>query len=327
MLFAGISGTAVSDIASLGRILIQLMTRAGYPVAYSAALTAATSIIGPIIPPSVAMIIYALATGTVSVGALFAGAAIPGVLFGIGFMAMAWRTTGKKGYGVVFDRPPPRVIARQTLRVVPLLVLPVIIVGGIFSGVFTVTESAAVGVAYTIVIGLFASPRLRLRDLYDAILYSAVISSVAGMLLGVGAIVSWILTYNRITQTLADFLIGLTSDPSVFMALVVLVLLFLGMLMDAVPIMVALAPLLAPIAKQYGVPDVQFGLVFVITCLIGLVTPPVGVILFMTSSIANISLEKISATVFPFVLWMVAVVILIVLIPPLTLWLPALLGF
>jgi len=327
MLFAGISGTAVSDIASLGRILIQLMTRAGYPVACSAALTAATSIIGPIIPPSVAMIIYALATGSVSVGALFAGAAIPGVLFGLGFMAMAWRTTRKQGYGTIFDRPPPKVILRQTLRVVPLLVLPVIIVGGIFSGVFTVTESAAVGVAYTVIIGLLARPRLRFKDFYDAILYSAVISSVAGMLLGVGAIVSWILTYNRITQTLADIMVGLTSDPSMFMMIVVLVLLFLGMLMDAVPIMVALAPLLAPIAKQYGVPDIQFGLVFVITCLIGLVTPPVGVILFMTSTIANITLEKISAAVFPFVLWMIAVVILIVFIPPLTLWLPGILGF
>ena len=327
MLFAGISGTAVSDIASLGRILIQLMTRAGYPVAYSAALTAATSIIGPIIPPSVAMIIYALATGSVSVGALFAGAAIPGVLFGVGFMVMAWRTTRKQGYGAVFDRPPAKVIWRQTLRVLPLLVLPVIIVGGIFTGVFTVTESAAIGVAYTVIIGLFATPRLRVKDFYDAILYSAVISSVAGMLLGVGAIVSWILTYNKITQTLADFLIGLTSDPSVFMLLVVALLLFLGMLMDAVPIMVALAPLLAPIAKQYGVPDIQFGLLFVITCMIGLVTPPVGVILFMTSSIANITLEKISAAVLPFVLWMISVVLLIVFFPPLTLWLPRLLGF
>ena len=327
MLFAGISGTAVSDIASLGRILIQLMTRAGYPVAYSAALTAATSIIGPIIPPSVAMIIYALATGSVSVGALFAGAAIPGVLFGVGFMVMAWRTTRKRGYGTVFDRPPARVVLRQTLRVLPLLVLPVIIVGGIFSGVFTVTESAAIGVAYTVLIGLLARPRLRFKDFYDAILYSAVISSVAGMLLGVGAIVSWILTYNRITQTLADVMVSLTSDPSVFMMIVVVVLLFLGMLMDAVPIMVALAPLLSPIAKQYGVPDIQFGLVFVITCMIGLVTPPVGVILFMTSSIANITLEKISAAVLPFVVWMIAVVLLIVFIPPLTLWLPALLGF
>lgn len=327
MLFAGISGTAVSDIASLGRIQIQLMTRAGYPLAYSAALTAATSIIGPIIPPSVAMIIYALATGSVSVGALFAGAAIPGLLFGLGFLVMAWHTTRKHGYGVIADRPPLPAIARQTLRVLPLLILPVIIVGGIFTGAFTVTESAAVGVAYTAVIGLCARPRLRFKDFYDAVLYSAVISSVAGMLLGVGAIVSWILTYNRVTQSLADLLIAITSDPSVFMLLVLLALLVLGMLMDAVPIMVALAPLLAPIAKQYGVPDIQFGLVFVVTCLIGLVTPPVGVILFMTSSIANVSLEKISLAVLPFVLWMIAVVLLMVFIAPVTLWLPGVLGF
>ena len=327
MLFAGISGTAVSDIASLGRILIQLMTRAGYPVSYSAALTAATSIIGPIIPPSVAMIIYALATGSVSIGALFAGAAIPGVLFGLGFLAMAWARTRRGGYGALFERPDARTFARQTLRVVPLLVLPVIIVGGIFSGVFTVTESAAVGVAYTALVGFLSRPRMRLKDVYDATLYSAVISSVAGMLLGVGAIVAWILTFNRVTQSLADLLVGLTANPSVFMLLIVAALLFLGMLMDAVPIMVALAPLLAPIAQHYGIDAIQFGLVFVVTCLIGLVTPPVGIILFMTSSISGVKLEPLSATVLPFVVWMVAVVILMVFFPALTLWLPRHIGF
>jgi tripartite ATP-independent transporter DctM subunit len=327
MLFAGISGTAVSDIASLGRILMQLMTRAGYPLAYSAALTSATSIIGPIIPPSVAMIIYALATGSASIGALFAGAAIPGVLFGLGFIAMSWYSTRRHGYGAIFDRPSRREFLLQTLRVVPLLVLPLIIVGGIFSGVFTVTESAAVGVAYTMLIGFLSRPRLRLRDLYDATLYSAVISSVAGMLLGVGAIVAWILTFNKVTQSLADVLVAFTSDPSVFMVIIVVALLFLGMLMDAVPIMIALAPLLAPIARQYGIDDIQFGLVFVVTCLIGLITPPVGIILFMTSSIAGIKLEALSAAVLPFVLWMIAVVILMVFFPTLTLWLPKLLGF
>lgn len=327
MLFAGISGTAVSDIASLGRILIQLMTRAGYPVTYSAALTAATSIIGPIIPPSVAMIIYALATGSVSIGALFAGAAIPGALFGLGFLVMAWQRTRRGGYGAVFERPSRRDFARQTVRVIPLLVLPVIIVGGIFSGVFTVTESAAVGVAYTALVGFLSRPRLKTKDVYDAILYSAVVSSVAGMLLGVGAIVSWILTFNRVTQNLADILVGLTASPSTFMLIVVGVLLFLGMLMDAVPIMICLAPLLAPIAKQYGIGDIQFGIVFVVTCLIGLVTPPVGIILFMTSSIANVKLEPLSAAVLPFVVWMTAVVMLMVFFPSLTTWLPKLIGF
>jgi tripartite ATP-independent transporter DctM subunit len=327
MLFAGISGTAVSDIASLGRVLIQLMTRAGYPLVYSAALTAATSIIGPIIPPSVAMIIYALAVGNVSVGAMFAGGAIPGILFGVGFLAMAWFTTWRGKYGAVREWPPLAEIGMQTLRVLPLLVLPLIIIGGILSGVFTVTESAAIGVAYAILIGCLSTPRLKLRDIYDATLYAAVISSVAGMLLGVGAIMSWILTLNQVTQQLADFLVGLTTSPIAFMTMVAIALFILGMLMDAVPIMIALAPLLAPIAKQYGIDDLQFGLVFVVTCLIGLVTPPVGIILFMTSNIAGVRLERLSIAVAPFVAWMVAVVVLMIFFPAITLWLPKLVGF
>ena len=327
MLFAGISGTAVSDIASMGRIQIQLMTQAGYPVAYGAALTAATAIIGPIIPPSVAMIIYALATGSVSIGALFAGAAVPGFLFGLGFLALAWYDTRRGGYGAVYARPSRGEFVRQTIKVMPLLILPVIIVGGIFSGIFTVTESAAVGVVYTALVGFLSRPRLRFKDIYDSVLYSAVISSVAGMLLGVGAIVAWILTFNRVTQTLAEMLVSFSASPTVFMLVLVLVLLFLGMLMDAIPIIIALAPLLAPIAKQYDISDIQFGLVFVVTCLIGLVTPPVGIILFMTSSIAGVTLERLSIAVLPFVLWMVAVVGLMVFFPAITLWLPKLIGF
>ena len=215
---------------------------------------------------------------------------------------------------------------RQTLRVLPLIALPVIIAGGIFSGVFTVTESAAVGVAYTAIVGLCSKPRLRWKDVYDATMYSAVVSAVAGMLLGAGAIVSWILTYNRVTQDLADLLLSLSVGPIGYMLIVVVVLLILGMLMDAVPIMIALAPLLAPIAKQYGISDMHFGLVFVVTCLIGLVTPPVGIILFMTSSITGVKLEPLSLAVFPFVVWMTFVVILMVFFPPLTLWLPKLIG-
>jgi tripartite ATP-independent transporter DctM subunit len=327
MLFAGISGTAVSDIASLGRILIKLMTQAGYPVAYAAALTSATSIIGPIIPPSVAMIIYALAVGNVSIGKLFAAAAVPGLLFGLGFLAMAWYKTRKCNYGVRLEMPSWREFGGQTLRVVPLMILPLIIVGGIFSGVFTVTESAAAGVAYCILVGVFAKRRLKMADIYEAVVYSAVISSVAGLFIGVGAIISWILTYNQVTQALADFLIGITTDPRYFMLIVAAALVVFGMFMDAVPITNAMAPILAPIALQYGIPDAQFGLVFVVTCLIGLVTPPVGIILFMTSSISGVKIEALASEVLPFVLWMIAVVVLMTLFPVLTLWLPAYLGF
>ncbi|MEJ8571539.1 TRAP transporter large permease [Microbaculum marinum] len=327
MLFAGISGTSVSDIASLGRVQIQLMTRAGYPVEYSAAITSATAIIGPIIPPSVAMIIYALAVGNVSVGGLFVGGAVPGLLFGLGFLVLAWWTTRRRGYGVLLERPRFSELVRQTVLVIPLLFLPVIIVGGIIFGVFTVTESAAIGVVYTVIVGFLSKPRLRLKDIYDAIIFSAVISSVAGMLLATGGIMSWLLTFNGVTQQLADFLISITTSPTVFMIIVMLALLVLGMMMDAVPLMIALAPLLAPVAQQYAIPDIQFGLLFVITCLIGLVTPPVGIVLFMTSSLSGVAVERLSWAIAPFVVWMIIVVLLVVLVPPLTTWLPAMLGF
>ena len=204
MFFAGISGTAVSDVASLGRIEIKLMEEAGYPRAHSAALTAASSICGPIIPPSVAMIIYALAAGNVSIGGLFLAGAIPGFVLGAGMMVMCWWHARKGQYGILQDRPPLRDLLWQTARVAPLLILPLIILGGITSGVFTVTESAAIGVVYVLLIGFLYTRQLAWRDVRDAIVYSAVVSSVLGMLMGSGVVIGWILTRNQIGQQLAD---------------------------------------------------------------------------------------------------------------------------
>ena len=154
LMMGGVSGTAVSDVASLGRVEIQMMKRAGYPAAYAAALTASTAVISPIIPPSVAMIIYGLAAGGVSIGGLFMAGVIPGLMMGLGLWIMAWIKSRKAGFGTLVERPRPAVIFAQTLRVLPFMLLPVIIVGGIIGGVFTVTESAAIGVAYTLLVGL-----------------------------------------------------------------------------------------------------------------------------------------------------------------------------
>jgi tripartite ATP-independent transporter DctM subunit len=327
MLFAGISGTAVSDVASLGRVEIQMMTRAGYPLPFAAALTAASSIAGPIIPPSVAMIIYALAVSQVSIGGLFMAGAAPGLLIGLGLIVMCGYHARRHDYGILVDAPAASELLRQTLRTLPLFLLPVIVVGGIVGGVFTITESAAIGVAYTILIGFLLTRALVLRDLYDATIYSATISSVVGMLLGAGALLSWILTINRVTNALADGLVTLTADPTLFLALVALALLLIGMLMDAVPVIIALAPLLAPIARLYGIDDLQFALVFILSAMIGLVTPPVGIVLFMTSGIAGVTPERLALAIWPFVAWMILVVALIVVLPALTLWLPRFLGF
>jgi TRAP-type C4-dicarboxylate transport system permease large subunit len=158
-------------------------------------------------------------------------------------------------------------------------------------------------------------------------IYSAIVSSVLGMLMGTGQIVSWILTRHRITQQLAEALMGITTDPTMFMAIVAISLLILGMIIDETALIVALAPLLAPIAARYGIDGIQFGVVFVMCCLIGLIMPPIALILFMTSSIAKISLESISIAIMPFVAWTLVVLALLVAFPPLTLWLPRLVGF
>jgi tripartite ATP-independent transporter DctM subunit len=327
MVMGGVSGTAVSDVASLGRIEIQVMKRAGYPASYAAALTASTAVIAPIIPPSVAMIIYALAAGGVSIGGLFMAGIVPGLIMGLGLWVMAWFKSRRANFGHRLDRPEARVILHQTFKVLPFLVLPVIIVGGIISGIFTVTESAAVGVTYVLLIGFFVTRSLSLKDVYETVLYSSVISSVVGLLLGTGAILSWILTRNRVTQELADFLATVTTDPTLFMVIVAVALLCLGMIMDVTAMMIALAPLLVPIARQYGIPDLQFGVVFVLSCMIGMITPPVGILLFMTASLAEISLEDVYLAILPFVLASFVLVALLILFPPLTLWVPSLFGF
>jgi tripartite ATP-independent transporter DctM subunit len=327
MVFAGVSGSAVSDVASLGRVEIEMMRQAGYPLPYSAALTAVSSIIAPIIPPSVAMVIYALAIGNVSIGGLFMAGVVPGVLMGAGLLAICWYKARTGVYGTMVDRPGLGTLVRQTIHIMPLMLLPVLIVGGIVGGIFTVTESAAIGVGYTLVVGFGLTRQLRLKDLYDAAVYSAVVSSVLGMLIGAGAIVSWILTRNQVTQQLADYITTMTADPTLFMVVVAVALLLLGMVMDATALTIALAPLLAPIARIYGIDDLQFGVVFVLCTMIGLITPPVGIILAITATVARISFEAISRAIVPFVAWAIAVVALVVLVPPLTLALPRLVGF
>ena len=327
LVFAGISGTAVSDIASLGRLEIQMLKDSNYPVPYSAALVAVCAILAPIVPPSVAMIIYALAAGNVSIGGLFMGGVVPGILLAAGLMAMSWFKARSGLYGRITRFPKLSVLAAETVHLLPLLGLPIVIIGGIVTGLMTVTESAAFGVIYTLFIGFVVSRKLRLRDIYDATVYSATISSVLAMLIAAGAIVSWILTRNQVTQQLADFVIGLTTQPMLFMVVVAIALLLLGTVMDATAIMIALVPMLAPIARIYGIDDLQFGVVFVVCCMIGLVTPPVGVVLALSATVANTSYSSVSREIWPFVVCCTLVVALLIVFPGLTVWLPHRLGF
>jgi tripartite ATP-independent transporter DctM subunit len=327
MIFSGISGTAVADVASLGRIMITMMRKTGYDHAFSCALTAANSIMGPIIPPSVAFIIYALAVGNVSIAAMFLAGAIPGIVMGLSLLAYSWYRT--RGTPVAPDvrMPRPRQVVVSTFGVLPILVLPFIILAGVVGGLVTVTESAAIGVAYVVFYGFAVSRELKLRDIYDSLVYAATTSSILGMLMGAGAIVAWLMTRNQATAQLTAFVVSISSDPIVYMLIVFVVLTIIGCVMDATAVIIALAPLMAPVAMQLGIPDVQFGLVFCMTVLVGMITPPVGLVLFLTCSIGNITFNRLARAIIPFCLIESVVILAAIMIPGVTLWLPHAFGF
>ncbi|MCC7048349.1 MAG: TRAP transporter large permease [Alphaproteobacteria bacterium] len=326
-IFSGISGTAIADLASLGRITLGMMEKAGYERGFSCALTAATSMLGPIIPPSVAFIIYALAVGNISIVGMFLAGAVPGLVMALALLAWAWYKTRNDTRIEIYPRPRMRELGASTIQVLPILVLPLIIIVGITGGVVTVTESAAIAVLYVLSIGLLFTRELRLRDVYRSTLYAATTSAVLGMLMGTGAIISWILTRNQATAQLADFVASISSDPIVYMLIAFAALTIIGTVMEATPMIIALAPLMAPVAAKLGIPDIQFGLVFCMTVLVGMITPPVGLILFLTCTIGNISLERLSWTILPFCILESLVILAVILYPPLTLWLPRTLGF
>jgi tripartite ATP-independent transporter DctM subunit len=331
MVFAGVSGSAIADVASLGPIEARLMRRYGYRDEFTAALIASSAIIGLIIPPSLGLVIYALAAGRVSIGGLFLAGAVPGVLLGGVLLVLSYLMTRGNPDIDVRERMPLRKLLRemavQTWRMALFLVLPVIIIGGIVGGVATVTEAAAVGAAYIGIVGGLVLRRLSPRDFIDALVWTGLMTAVVGMLIAGGSTIAWILTRNQATAQLADYLTSISTDPLFFMLVVAVALFIVGMFIDVVMAIIALAPLLAPVAELYGVPTLQFGLVFILAIEIGLITPPVGYLLFMTAAITDVKIERLFVSILPFVLGEFLVVIAVILWQPLTTWLPGMFGF
>ncbi len=331
MVFAGVSGSAVADVASLGPIEARLMRKYGYEDQFSAALIAASAIIGLIIPPSLGMVIYALAAGRVSIGGLFLAGAVPGFLLGGSLLLLSYVLTRRGKSIQVRPKMPLRRLASElvaeTRRIALFLALPVIVIGGILSGVATVTESAAIGAVYILCVGGVVLRRLSWRDVFDSMVWTGLMSSVVGMLIAGGSIIAWILTRNRATAQLADYLTSISTEPIFFMFVVAGALFVVGMFIDVVMAIIALAPLLAPVAEIYGISTLQFGLVFILAIEIGLITPPVGYLLFMSAVIAEVKIERLFVAILPFVLAEATVVVAIILWEPLTTWLPGLFGF
>lgn len=326
MLFAGITGSALADTAAIGRILIPAMEREGYDRAYAAAVTASSSIIGPIIPPSITMVLFGVTAG-VSIGGLFLAGVVPGVLIGIGLMTMAYAMARRRAVPVREVPVTRDVVWRITRDALIALMMPVIILGGIFGGVMTPTESAAIAVLYAVVIGVFVLRELTLRDLGAALLRSGMTTASIMLIVGAARIFADMLGSEQIPEQLARVLLSVSEEPWVILLLVNVFLLLVGAVMDTSAAIIILVPVLLPVAASIGIDPLSFGIIMCVNLIIGLATPPLGVCLFVAADIAKISVERLVATIWPFLLLEISVLLLITYVPGLATALPRLAGF
>lgn len=327
MIFAGISGSAIADASALGSTLIPAMEKAGYSRRFASAVTAASAVIGPIIPPSIPMIIYAFVVGQVSIGGLFLAGVIPGLLMGLGMMAIVYVIARKRGYATTRRRASLREIAKAFVEAIWALLMPVIILGGILGGIFTATEAAAVAVAYAIFVGSVITRDLRWRHVAHALSRCVTVSAVVFLVVATSSIVSWLLTANLLPVTLASTLRGITSDPAVFLFLAIVFLILIGCVLDNIAAMIMIAPILTPTAEQYGIDPLHFGMVFVLSSVIGMLTPPVGAVLFTVCGVAKVPMEEVVKESLPLLVWLFVVLLAITYMPPLALALPHLFGY
>ena len=324
LFFGAISGAAAACVAAIGTILIPAMVRRGYDAPYATAVQATAGTLGVMIPPSIPMIIYGVMTG-VSIGALFLGGILPGILVGVSLMAVAWFIARKKGYKGD-DKASGATIWATFKDAILALLMPVIILGGIYGGVFTPTEAAVVAVVYGFAVGFLVYRELRLSKLKDILVTTAVSTAMIMFIIAASSVFSWIITAQKIPQAVASAMLAISSNPVVILTLINLLLLFIGTFMETVASIIILVPVLLPVVTQLGVDPLHFGIVLVVNLAIGMVTPPLGVCLFVGCSISGISLEAISKAVWPFILVMIVDVLLLTYIPWITTVLPKLAG-
>jgi len=322
MIFAGMSGSAIADAAGVGMMEVEAMEQSGYPRSYAAALSAATSTIGPIIPPSIPMVIYA-SIAQVSVGALFLGGAVPGLVMGVAMMGLVYVQALRRG----FPREP-RATLLQFLRALgeafPPLLTPVILLGGIYSGIFTPTEAAAAAVLYALVLGLVVYREIRPRELLGLLLRVVENTAMIMFIVTTASVFGWILAREQIPQAIAGFFLGVTRNPTVMLLILNALFLLLGMFMETLAIMLIFFPIVVPIVQAVGIDLVHFGVVVVLNLMIGLLTPPFGMLLFLVSGLTKLPMTVLLRELMPFVVILVGCLLLISLAPPLVLFLPGL---
>jgi tripartite ATP-independent transporter DctM subunit len=326
MLFAGLSGSAVADTSAIGSMLIPAMVKNGYTRKFSAAITAASSVIGPIIPPSGIMIIYSYVMGE-SVAALFLAGIIPGILVGVGLMLMTWIMAKRYDFPVATKRSTWTERGNASIKAFFPLLTPVIILGGILGGIFTPTEASAVAAAYALIISLFILKSMTIRDLPKVLTEAAMTSSVVLLLVGAAMAFKTVVSLSHAPEILAAWIMSLTENPLILLFLINLLLFLVGMFLDAGPAIIILAPILGPIFINLGVHPVHFAIIMSVNLTVGLATPPMGLVLFVASSVSGERIESIAKSILPFLAVEVVVIFMITYIPAVSLAIPRFFGF
>lgn len=323
MLLASIIGSATAQIAMMSRTMVPAMEKEGYSREFSAATTASAGLLGPIIPPSMLFIIYGVSSGT-SIGDMFIAGVLPGILLTISFIILIGYI-GRKQQWPTQERAKLTETFKAFLQVIPALLVPTIIIVGILSGAFTPTESAAIACVVALVVGFFFYKELKLQSLPSIFINTAVTTATITLLIAMANLFGWLLSFERIPQNIATWMVTLTENPLLFLLIVNIFLLLVGMFMDGIAALIILVPIFAPLIANYGIDPIHFGVIICINLTIGLLTPPIGAGLYIASSLGNVNLERLIKALVPFLLVSFLALIIITYWPALTLWLPSVL--
>ncbi len=325
--FSGISGSALADAAGPGSLIIRMMRQAGYAAPYAAALTASSAIIAPIIPPSIIMVIYALTDNSVSVSGLFIAGIVPGLMMAGALAVTNHLVSLRRGYGGGEARRPWGSFLREDWSVFPALLLPFIILGGIHGGVFTPTEASAVAVFYALLIGFLVTRTLTVAMLPGILVRTALMTSAVLLIISMASVFAWMLTSLQIPQDISRFLLSLGLPPLGLLVAIALFLLVCGLVIDTLPAVIILVPILAPVATAAGIDPLQFAIIVILNLTIGMITPPVGGVLFVITIVARIPMGAIVRAIWPFLAAHLLVLAAIILFPWLANGLPGLMGY
>jgi C4-dicarboxylate transporter DctM subunit len=326
MFLSGVTGSAVADASALGSVMIPSMVKEGYDKEFSTAILATAATAGPIIPPSITMVVYGVTMG-VSIGGLFLAGCLPGLIMGLSMMAMAYYFARKRNYPRNEKRATLRQIAQGSREAVAALILPVVILGGIMSGIFTATEAAAIAVFFAFIFGFFFFKTLTLKDIPKILVNCAITTSIIMLIIGTANVTLWFLATQQVPQKVSTFFLSISSNPYVLLLIINIILLMVGCFMETGAAIILFAPILAPILTGVGFHPLHVGFIFVFNLVIGMITPPLGVCLFVGCTIAKTTLESLSKAIWPFILLLIGVLLIFSYFPGISMIIPKIFGY